>query len=163
MIHILFMILKVLGILLLVLLLLALLVICSVPFIPLCYRAHLQKEEEGVACVQAQGRISWLFGAAALHVSYENQKMEVQIRIFGVPLETWKQRLKKIRRGEALTSKAEKRETRKSETEKTDRKNEYPRPEIKSFYRLCDATKEGQHLWMTSSHGCQGSPYSFFN
>lgn len=122
MIHILFMILKVLGILLLVLLLLALLVICSVLFIPLCYRAHLQKEEERVACVQAQGRISWLFGAAALHVSYENQKMEVQIRIFGVPLETWKQRLKKIRRGEALTSKAEKRETRKSETEKTDRK-----------------------------------------
>ena len=37
---------------------------------------------------------------------------------------------------------------RKTKKKKTDRKNEYPRPEIKSFYRLCDATKEGQHLWM---------------
>ena len=118
MIHILFMILKALGILLLVLLLFVLLVICSVLFIPLCYRAHLQKEEEGIACVKAQGRVSWLFGAVALQASYENQKPEVQIRIFGAAPETWKRRLKKLRRGEAAASPKEKSETEKTDTVK---------------------------------------------
>lgn len=126
MIHILFMILKALGILLLILLLLVLLVICSVLFIPLCYRVHLQKEEEGITCVKAQGRVSWFFGAAALYASYENQKPEVQIRIFGAAPETWKQRLKKLRRGEAAASPKEK-----SETEKKDRKTAEPKADVK--------------------------------
>ena len=47
MIHILFMILKALGILLLVLLFLVLLIVCTVLFLPFCYRAQVLKEEEG--------------------------------------------------------------------------------------------------------------------
>ena len=66
MIHILFMILKALGILLLVLLFLVLLIVCTVLFLPFCYRAQVLKEEEGFACVKASGRVSWLFGAVAL-------------------------------------------------------------------------------------------------
>ncbi len=111
MIHILFMIIKALGILLLVLLLLLLLVICTVLFLPLCYQAQLQKEEEGFACVKASGRVSWLFGAVALTASYEEQKPEVQFRLFGASPETWKQRLQKIRRGEASASRPEEDET----------------------------------------------------
>ena len=52
MIHILFMILKALGILLLVLLFLVLLIVCTVLFLPFCYRAQVLKEEEGFACVK---------------------------------------------------------------------------------------------------------------
>lgn len=74
MIHILFMILKALGILLLVLLFLVLLIVCTVLFLPFCYRAQVLKEEEGFACVKASGRVSWLFGAVALTASYEEQK-----------------------------------------------------------------------------------------
>ena len=120
MIHILFMILKALGILLLVLLFLVLLIVCTVLFLPLCYRAQVQKEEEGFACVKASGRVSWLFGAVALTASYEEQKPEVQILLFGASLETWKRRLKKIRRGEASVSRTEENETENApEAEKT--------------------------------------------
>ena len=98
MIHILFMILKALGILLLVLLFLVLLIVCTVLFLPFYYRAQVLKEEEGFACVKASGRVSWLFGAVALTASYEEQKSEAQILLFGASLETWKRRLKKIRR-----------------------------------------------------------------
>ena len=120
MIHILFMILKALGILLLVLLFLVLLIVCTVLFLPLCYRGQVQKEEEGFACVKARGRVSWLFGAVALTASYEEQKPEVQILIFGAPPGTWKRRLKKIRRGEASVSRTEENETENApEAEKT--------------------------------------------
>lgn len=111
MIHILFMILKALGILILVLLLLVLLIVCTVLFFPLCYRGQVQKEEEGFACVKASGRVSWLFGAVALTASYEEQKPEVQILLFGAPPETWKRRLKKIRRGKVSASRMEQNET----------------------------------------------------
>ena len=120
MIHILFMILKALGILLLVLLFLVLLIVCTVLLLPLCYRAQVQKEEEGFACVKASGRVSWLFGAVALTASYEEQKPEAQILLFGASLETWKRRLKKIRRGEASVSRTEENETENApEAEKT--------------------------------------------
>lgn len=111
MIHILFMILKALGILILVLLFLVLLIVCTVLFLPFCYRAQVLKEEEGFACVKASGRVSWLFGAVALTASYEEQKPEAQILLFGASLETWKRRLKKIRRGEASVPRTEENET----------------------------------------------------
>lgn len=120
MIHILFMILKALGILILVLLLLVLLIVCTVLFLPFCYRAQVLKEEEGFACVKASGRVSWLFGAVALTASYEEQKPEAQILLFGASLETWKRRLKKIRRGEASVPRTEENETENAlEAEKT--------------------------------------------
>ena len=120
MIHILFMILKALGILLLVLLFLVLLIVCTVLFLPFCYRAQVLKEEEGFACVKASGRVSWLFGAVALTASYEEQKSEAQILLFGASLETWKRRLKKIRRGEASVPRTEENETENAlEAEKT--------------------------------------------
>ena len=118
MIHILFMILKALGILLLVLLFLVLLIVCTVLFLPFCYRAQVLKEEEGFACVKASGRVSWLFGAVALTASYEEQKPEAQILLFGASLETWKRRLKKIRRGEASVSRTEENETEKTAEQK---------------------------------------------
>ena len=127
MIHILFMILKALGILLLVLLFLVLLIVCTVLFLPFCYRAQVLKEEEGFACVKASGRVSWLFGAVALTASYEEQKPEAQILLFGASLETWKRRLKKIRRGEASVPRTEENETENAlEAEKSSRAEKAP-------------------------------------
>lgn len=140
MIHILFMILKALGILLLVLLFLVLLIVCTVLFLPFCYRAQVLKEEEGFACVKASGRVSWLFGAVALTASYEEQKSEVQILLFGASLETWKRRLKKIRRGEASVPRTEENETENAlEAEKT---AEQKAPDQKEKQQKVTAQKE---------------------
>lgn len=140
MIHILFMILKALGILLLVLLFLVLLIVCTVLFLPFCYRAQVLKEEEGFACVKASGRVSWLFGAVALTASYEEQKAEVQILLFGASLETWKRRLKKIRRGEASVPRTEENETENAlEAEKT---AEQKAPDQKEKQQKVTAQKE---------------------
>ena len=142
MIHILFMILKALGILLLVLLVLVLLIVCTVLFLPFCYRAQVLKEEEGFACVKASGRVSWLFGAVALTASYEEQKPEAQILLFGASLETWKRRLKKIRRGEASVSRTEENETENAlEAEKT---AEQKAPDQKEKQQKVTAQKEQQ-------------------
>lgn len=140
MIHILFMILKALGILLLVLLFLVLLIVCTVLFLPFCYRAQVLKEEEGFACVKASGRVSWLFGAVALTTSYEEQKSEAQILLFGASLETWKRRLKKIRRGEASVPRTEENETENAlEAEKT---AEQKAPDQKEKQQKVTAQKE---------------------
>lgn len=140
MIHILFMILKVLGILILVLLVLVLLIVCTVLFLPFCYRAQVLKEEEGFACVKASGRVSWLFGAVALTASYEEQKPEAQILLLGASLETWKRRLKKIRRGEASVSRMEENETENApEAEKT---AEQKAPDQKEKQQKVTAQKE---------------------
>ena len=140
MIHILFMILKALGILLLVLLFLVLLIVCTVLFLPFCYRAQVLKEEGGFACVKASGRVSWLFGAVALTASYEEQKPEAQILLFGASLETWKRRLKKIRRGEASVSRTEENETENApEAEKT---AEQKAPDQKEKQQKVTAQKE---------------------
>lgn len=140
MIHILFMILKALGILLLVLLFLVLLIVCTVLFLPFCYRAQVLKEEEGFACVKASGRVSWLFGAVALTASYEEQKPEAQILLFGALLETWKRRLKKIRRGEASVPRTEENETENAlEAEKT---AEQKAPDQKEKQQKVTAQKE---------------------
>ena len=140
MIHILFMILKAPGILLLVLLFLVLLIVCTVLFLPFCYRAQVLKEEEGFACVKASGRVSWLFGAVALTASYEEQKPEAQILLFGASLETWKRRLKKIRRGEASVPRTEENETENAlEAEKT---AEQKAPDQKEKQQKVTAQKE---------------------
>lgn len=140
MIHILFMILKALGILLLVLLFLVLLIVCTVLFLPFCYRAQVLKEEEEFACVKASGRVSWLFGAVALTASYEEQKPEAQILLFGASLETWKRRLKKIRRGEASVPRTEENETENApEAEKT---AEQKAPDQKEKQQKVTAQKE---------------------
>lgn len=140
MIHILFMILKALGILLLVLLFLVLLIVCTVLFLPFCYRAQVLKEEEEFACVKASGRVSWLFGAVALTASYEEQKLEAQILLFGASLETWKRRLKKIRRGEASVPRTEENETENApEAEKT---AEQKAPDQKEKQQKVTAQKE---------------------
>ena len=140
MIHILFMILKALGILLLILLFLVLLIVCTVLFLPFCYRAQVLKEEEGFACVKASGRVSWLFGAVALTASYEEQKPEAQILLFGASLETWKRRLKKIRRGEASVPRTEENETENApEAEKT---AEQKAPDQKEKQQKVTAQKE---------------------
>lgn len=140
MIHILFMILKALGILLLVLLFLVLLIVCTVLFLPFCYRAQVLKEEEGFACVKASGRVSWLFGAVALTASYEEQKPEAQILLFGASLETWKRRLKKIRRGETSVPRTEENETENAlEAEKT---AEQKAPDQKEKQQKVTAQKE---------------------
>ena len=99
MIHILFMILKALGILILVLLLLVLLIVCTVLFLPFCYRAQVLKEEEGFACVKASGRVSWLFGAVAL--------LQTAFRLLELPFRLLEKLEQKIQAGRRLKRKWE--------------------------------------------------------
>ena len=117
-----------------------LLIVCTVLFLPFCYRAQVLKEEEGFACVKASGRVSWLFGAVALTASYEEQKPEAQILLFGASLETWKRRLKKISRGEASVPRTEENETENApEAEKT---AEQKAPDQKEKQQKVTAQKE---------------------
>lgn len=110
------------------------------PVSSFCYRAQVLKEEEGFACVKASGRVSWLFGAVALTASYEEQKPEAQILLFGASLETWKRRLKKIRRGEASVPRTEENETENApEAEKT---AEQKAPDQKEKQQKVTAQKE---------------------
>lgn len=128
MIHILGIILKTVGILLLVILLLILLLALTVLFLPFRYRAHLQKKEEGFACIKADARISWLFGAVAFWARYENETPDISIKIFGAAPDTWRKRLCRIRKGsirkktearkEAAKEEIIKEETPKKETAK---------------------------------------------
>ena len=76
----------------------------------------------------------------ALTASYEEQKPEAQILLFGASLETWKRRLKKIRRGEASVPRTEENETENApEAEKT---AEQKAPDQKEKQQKVTAQKE---------------------
>lgn len=112
MIHILFMILKALG-------------ICTCFTVSRAsYRLHRpvssfllpgagsEKEEDLPAQKRAEEYRGFQLSCRA-DGPYEEQKPEAQILLFGASLETWKRRLKKIRRGEASVPRTEENEDRK--------------------------------------------------
>ena len=68
------------GILLGIMLLLLILVL----FIPVRYDIEGENNEK----LQAKGKVHWLFHIVSFQVSYENEKMKMVLRIFGVPV--WK-------------------------------------------------------------------------
>ena len=73
MLHILFLILKIIGIILAVLLGLVLLLICIVLFVPVRYKANVQKAGEEIV---GRVRVSWLSHGVTVTLDYRDKKME---------------------------------------------------------------------------------------
>lgn len=96
MLHILWMILKILLIIIGIILGLVLLLVLLLLFCPVRYKVHAAKEEEAsLTDVRADGTVSWLFGGAAVGVTYEDRNTDISIRLFGIPVDRLLSRGKK--------------------------------------------------------------------
>ena len=109
MLHILFLILKIIGIILAVILGLILLVICIVLFVPICYKADLHGSGNARE-LTVHAKVSWLFGLIKAVFALENGKTDLSVRI------AWK----KFGDSDPVENKAE------------DRVEEKPKPEKKA-------------------------------
>lgn len=109
MLHILFLILKIIGIILAVILGLILLVICIVLFVPICYKADLHGSGNARE-LTVHAKVSWLFGLIKAVFVLENGKTDLSVRI------AWK----KFGDSDPVEDKAE------------DRVEEKPKPEKKA-------------------------------
>lgn len=88
-------ILKGIGILIGVILLLLLLIVGIVLFVPIQYRMEGRKKEQDL---YAKAGISFFLRAVNVEASFEEKKMQMQIKIFGRTLEQWKQTATKWKR-----------------------------------------------------------------
>lgn len=109
MLHILFLILKIIGIILAVILGLILLVICIVLFVPICYRADLHGNGSAKE-LTVHAKVSFLFGLIKAVFALENGKTDLSVRI------AWK----KLGDSDPVEDKAK------------DRDGEMPKPEKKA-------------------------------
>ena len=109
MLHIFFLILKIIGIILAVILGLILLVICIVLFVPICYKADLHGSGNARE-LTVHAKVSWLFGLIKAVFALENGKTDLSVRI------AWK----KLGDSNPVEDKAE------------DRAEEKPKPEKKA-------------------------------
>lgn len=109
MLHILFLILKIIGIILAVILGLILLVICIVLFVPICYKVDLHGSGNARE-LTVHAKVSWLFGLIKAVFALENGKTDLSVRI------AWK----KFGDSDPVEDKAE------------DRVEEKPKPEKKA-------------------------------
>lgn len=109
MLHILFLILKIIGIILAVILGLILLAICIVLFVPICYKADLHGSGNARE-LTVHAKVSWLFGLIKAVFALENGKTDLSVRI------AWK----KFGNSDPVEDKAE------------DRVEEKPKPEKKA-------------------------------
>lgn len=87
MLHILFVILKIISIVLAVLLGLFILILLLALFVPICYKGELRKETEP----EITARVSWLLHIVSIPVIYRNGTLSVRIRFLGI---TVKKRMK---------------------------------------------------------------------
>ena len=88
MLHILWMILKILLIMIGIILGLVLLLVLLLLFCPVRYKVHAAKEEEAsLTDVRADGMVSWLFGGAAVGVTYQDRNTDISVRLFGIPVD----------------------------------------------------------------------------
>ncbi|OUQ28242.1 hypothetical protein B5E77_02790 [Lachnoclostridium sp. An131] len=83
MLHVLFLILKIIGIILAVLLGLILLLLLLVLFVPVRYRAYGIKK--GGEC-RAEAKLSWLLHLISIPISYQNGELSARLRILGFPV-----------------------------------------------------------------------------
>ena len=95
-------ILKIIGIILAVLLGLALLLVCIVLFVPVRYKANVQKAGEETA---GQIKVSWLFHGVTVTLDYQNKKMGTVIRILGINLQWLKGLFHKKKKSDAVEKK----------------------------------------------------------
>ena len=104
MLHILWILIKFILIILGILLGLALLAVLLLLFCPIRYQAQAVKETDSFKETELVARVSWLFHAAGVRLSYYNGERKLEIMIFGVSLETIKGWFKKLKGGKGKKS-----------------------------------------------------------
>ena len=80
MLHILFLILKIIGIILLVILGIALVLVGTVLFVPVRYRLKTETTH-GLKGLRLEAKATWLFHLMSAHVTYQDDKLDWQARI----------------------------------------------------------------------------------
>ncbi|HHX79091.1 MAG TPA: hypothetical protein GX695_05020, partial [Acholeplasmataceae bacterium] len=79
MLHIIWLLLKIIGIIILALVLLILAIILIVLFIPISYRAHLTHGDE----IYLKGKVHWFLSVISIPIMFENNVFSIKFRIFG--------------------------------------------------------------------------------
>ena len=105
MLHILWILIKFILIFLGILVGLVLLGVLLVLFCPVRYRGQASKESAGLAAVQADARVTWLFGAIGAEISYKEDGVQLVIRIFGISLDkirSWREHWREKRKKKTL-------------------------------------------------------------
>ena len=97
MLHILWILIKIILIILGILLGLALLAVLLLLFCPLRYQAQAVKESDSFKETEVEARVSWLFHAVGVRLFYYNGERKLEIMIFGVSLENIKGWFKKLK------------------------------------------------------------------
>ena len=87
MLHILFLILKIILILLAIVLGLVILAVLLILFCPIRYRATVVKESDSIQDIDISGRVSWLFGVISLKAVYRERESDISFNILGVPVQ----------------------------------------------------------------------------
>ena len=117
MLHILWMLLKIIGIILLIILGLLVLSVCVFLFVPLRY--HGKAEAKGTLdSVKANLKFSWLLHLVSGYVAYENKETKWQVRILWKKVNVGKDKFQETITEEKTTDKEET-----SEKNKTDENN----------------------------------------
>lgn len=104
MLHILWMLIKLILILTGILLGLALLLVLLVLFCPVRYSAEAVKKPGNIRDAAARGRISWLFGGISVRLLMRQDKRKFDLRIFGISVSRLFHKKKKRRTGTAAGS-----------------------------------------------------------
>ena len=113
MLQVILLILKVIGILLLVLVGLVLLLLLLVLFCPVRYRFQAEYREK----LTGHGRVRWLYPLLTVDIDIRDNRPEILIRLFGIPLERLKAWMKQ-RKQRKLERKRQKRKRLKEKAKK---------------------------------------------
>ena len=128
MLHILWILIKFILILLGILVGLVLLGVFLFLFCPVRYRGQASKESAGLAAVQADARVTWLFGAIGAEISYKEGGAQHVIRIFGVSLDkirSWREHWRKKERRKPFRNPEKKQPQKNCQLRKSNRKGRF--------------------------------------
>ncbi len=104
MLHILWMLIKIILIVLGTVLGLAVLFLCLLLFCPVRYKARVLKTQGSLRNLEAQFTVSWLFGGVRLSLLVSQTKKVRNFRLFGIPVlkfvHKWKRRKRSIRKAD---------------------------------------------------------------
>lgn len=134
--HIILLILKIIGIVLLVILGILLFCVLLALFVPIRYRADILRREK----IKGRAVVKWLFPAFYATAGYDEEKLTLRVRIFGIPIYPRKEKKKKEKPGELAIAEV------RNQGQKGKEKKASPKPpsEIHDGYRNYDDNeKEG--------------------
>lgn len=154
MLHILWVIVKLILILLGILLGLALVAVLLLLFCPVRYRVCATKKESDWKQIQGDGKISWLFGGVSLKAWWRGGKLNLSFRLLGVPIDKL---LKKKKRTDPVQT-----EVPESSSKRIAADQEAKRQEVKISQKtktekeqIADEDTEREGIWANITQGVQ--------